>query len=463
MKGRKASLIRLTEALFPALLLLAPALYPLENGLPTDLSGSPNPDPKAIQGAPGAETIEIAPRNDELDARNLQWAVDNVAAGGTLSLGEGTFFLGDDKKSPKQTVLVRQGLRVVGIATDDGWKTVIRGGGTLGCGPRGIESGAFRIRNETDPHAVVFENLWLRDWTAEAVCIEAVQGFVFRHNRLSHPVNTAVEGQIRFVHALWTTGVRARGDFIAENNLVELGGYDGALADDEQFMGVFFSNHDTIRITDNTIIGIDEAIELIGNRVGSIGNEGATATGPSEVFVTGNTIDVTQQPGERWPSTVAILVAGNLGAEAVHIENNELVVRGPGYAFGVSGDRLRIAGNRVRFEEFEGSYPAGVMTIGYGELSGRPMGSSLNDSVFEDNTFEGKVRQVGILFRGRGPGYDSHGNRFDLGNSLAKLGAKTTLSLSEAVHDNVFTGDLGTVQDASKPGSNQLGQPATER
>ncbi|HVR29457.1 MAG TPA: hypothetical protein VMS86_07970, partial [Thermoanaerobaculia bacterium] len=370
----------------------------------------------------------------------------------------GTFFLGDGSASPKRTVLLRRGLRLAGHRDGDEWRTIIRGGGEGSCGPTEIESGPLQVVNEADDHPTVLEDLWLREWTAEAVCIEAVRGFVLRRCRLSHPVNTTKEGAIRFVHALWTTGAKARGDFDVEGNLVELGGYDGPPADDEQFLGVFFSNHDTVRVVDNVITGIDEAIEIIGNRVDRTARgEGPPAQGPAEVIVTGNRIDVTQQPGERWPSTFAILIAGNRGADAVRIEDNHLTVRGKGYAFGLSGERLRIAGNTVRFERFEGSDPAGVMTIGFGPLAGLPMGSSLHDSVFEDNVFEGAVREVGIVFRpGRGDEANtSHGNRFALGDSLAKLGAAATLVLPATVHDNVFTGDTGTVLDESPPGANR--------
>lgn len=452
--------LRLVWRLLPLLVLFATALR-ADDTLLADQLGVPNPDQEHIHGATGAERIAIAPRGDAGDHGNLQWAIDNVAAGGTVALGAGTFFLGDGEQSPKQTVVVRRGVRILGQREGEVWQSVVRGGGVLGCGPRGIESGAFLIRNQDDPHPVVFEGLWLREWTAEAVCIEASRGFAFRRCRLSDPVNTEVEGAVRFVHALWTTGPRARGDFLAEDNMVELGHYQGPRADDEQFMGVFFSNHDNIRITGNTIVGIDEAIELIGNRFEEGGRDQSAALpprGPSEIVVSRNKIEVTQQPGERWPSTVAILVAGNREVEAVRIEDNELVVRGRGFAFGLSGDRLHVAGNRVRLGAYDGKVPAGAVTIGYGQLSGRPMGSALNDSVFEDNTFEGAVREFGIVFREtRDATNDSHGNRFDLGDSLARLGAKTTLALSKAVHENVFLGDLGTVEDRSPPGANRLG------
>jgi hypothetical protein len=313
------------------------------------------------------------------------------------------------------------------------------------------------VVNDSDDHPTVLEDLWLREWTAEAVCIEAVRGFVFRRCRLSHPRNTTKEGSIRFVHALWTTGIRARGDFEASDNVVELGGYDGPAADDEQFMGVFYSNHDDVRVTGNVITGIDEAIELIGNRVDRTARgEGPPARGPAEVVVTGNRIAVTQQPGERWPSTFGILVAGNRGADAVRIENNDLDVRGKGWAFGLSGERLHVARNRIKLGSFLGEDPAGVVTIGFGQLAGLPMGSSLDDSVFEDNAFTGKVREAGILFRsGReGEANASSRNRFVLGESLAQLGAAKTIVLAAGMRDNTFTGDTGVLVDPNPAGAN---------
>jgi hypothetical protein len=423
-----------------------------------DRAGSPNPDPAKVAVAAGSATLRVEPRGDAADFDNLQWAADNVAAGGTVELGAGTFFLGDGQTAPRRTVLLRRGLRLAGQRGGGEWRTIVRGGGEGACGPGGIESGAFQVINDSDDHPTVIEDLWLREWAAEAVCIEAVRGFAFRRCRLSHPRNTAKEGAIRFVHALWTTGIRARGDFEASDNLVELGGYDGPLADDEQFMGVFFSNHDTVRVAGNVITGIDEAIELIGNRVDRTGRgEGPPARGPAEVVVTGNRVAVVQQPGERWPSTFAILVAGNQGADVVRIEDNDLDVRGRGYAFGLSGDRLRVARNRVRLAGFGDETPAGAVTIGFGQLAGLPMGSSLNDSVFDENTFEGRVREAGIVFRagGEGEGNASRGNLFALGDSLAKLGAATTIVLAPGMRDNVFSGDTGTVLDPSPQGANR--------
>lgn len=421
-----------------------------------DLHGTPNPDAGNISGAAGDQTIRLKPRNDIGDYKNLQWAFDNVAPGGTVELGPGTFFLGDGKDSPRRTVKMRRGLRVIGKKEGETWRTIIRGGGAMGSfgGAMQLESGPFRIVNESDNHPAVFEDIWIREWACEAIYIEACQGFVLRGCRLSHPANTAGQG-IRFVHAIWTSGAKARGDFTVEDNLIELGNYADGLPDDEQLLGVFYSNHDTVRVVNNVITGVDEAIEIIGNRYDNSAQGGISpATGPSEIVVTGNRIDVTQKfLSNRWGGRWAILIAGNLGVDKVRIEDNDITLRGKGYAFGISGENLRITGNKVRFEELDGEYPPGAVTIGFGNLGGRDMGTSLINSVFEDNIFEGSVSGSAISFSSN-PANDSHGNRFDLGDSIAKLGAKTTLSLSAKVHDNTFKGDLGTVDDKSPKGAN---------
>jgi hypothetical protein len=423
-----------------------------------DVKGTPNPDPGSITVAQGTKTIKVRPRNDADDFRNLQWAFDNAAPGGTVALDAGTFFLGDGKDAPRRTVWMRRGLRVTGKKQGGEWRTIIRGGGeVLSPGVGGdLESGPIRIAIENDNHPAVFEDIWFREWACEVIYIVACPGFAFRGCRISHPANTALPGKIRFVHAIWTTGVKARGDFTVENCLVELGGYKGELADDEQLLGVFYSNHDNVRVVNNVITGIDEAIEILGNRYGNSGKgDPAAATGPAQIIVSGNRIDVTGTPGQRWPSSFAILICGNLGVDAVRIENNDITKRGKGWGLGISGDNLRITGNRIRFEIHEGQYPPGGVIIGgFPPLVGRDMGTSLNNSVFERNTFEGKVSKNGILFSGDRVANASHGNRFDLGDSLAKLGAETTLTISKDSHGNTFKGNLGKVLDNSPKGAN---------
>ena len=67
------------------------------------------------------------------------------------------------------------------------------------------------------------------------------------------------------------------------------------------------------------------------------------------------------------------------------------------------------------------------------------------------------MREIGIAFRGGrdGDANTSHGNRFSLGDSLARLGAASTIVLPPGVRDNVFTGDNGTVVDPAPPGANR--------
>ncbi len=428
-----------------------------------DQRGTPNPDPRNIAGAVGEQKIKVRPRDDAQDCWNLQWAFDNVAAGGTVELEAGTFFIGDENTAPRRTIYMRRGLRVVGAKRGDEWLTVIRGGGqvlTPGVGGE-LESGPLRIVIENDNHPAVIENLWFRDWACEVVYIVSCPGFEFRGCRISNPANTALEGKIRFVHAIWSSGVAARGDFTVENCLVELGGYRDAPADDEQLLGVFYSNHDTVRVINNRITGMDEAIEIIGNRYGNTGRgDPAAAVGPAKIIVSGNRIDVTGTPGRRWPSSFAMLICGNLGADEVLVENNEVTKRGKGWGLGISGEHFRIIGNRFRFEEHNGEYPPGAVTIGgFGQLVGRDMGAALINSVFAGNTFEGRVARDGIMFPGERVANASYGNRFELGDSLAGLGAETTLTLSKDSRDNNFRGNPGKVVDHAPKGANVYGKP----
>lgn len=420
-----------------------------------DLKGTPNPEPGKIAGATGDPVIRVQARGDKEDYRNLQWAFDNAGAGGTVELAAGEFYLGDGKADPRETVLMRRGLRVVGKKEGDTWQTVVRGGGALimpGVGP--IESGPFRIVNESDSYPAVFEGIWFREWSCEVIFSVATQGLEVRNCRISHPYNTAEDGPTRYVHAIWSTGQKSTGDFIIENNLVELGNYSDGDPHDEQLMGLFFANHDTIRVTDNVIIGVDEGIEILGNRIGQDGKRP-----PADIIITGNRLEMTQNLTSPWPGTYALLITGNIDTRVVRIENNDITVRGKGWAMGLSGENFRVANNRIKFEKLDGKDPAGLLYVGFGKLFGQDMGASLNNSVWENNTIEGAVSDYGILFTG-GSGSrkipnESHGNRFDLGEGFAKLGASTMLSLGEGVHDNVFTGVKGKVNDDSPEGANK--------
>lgn len=428
----------------------------------------PNPDPQNISRTDDGMTVRVSPRNDTNDYTNLQWAFDHAAPGGTVMLDAGTFDLGDGAASPRRTVVMRKGLRVIGTMDGEAWTTIVRGGGevlTPGVGGP-LESGPIRIVNDDDLHPAIIEGIWFREWAAEVIFIEATHGFELRDNRISHPANRASPG-IRFVHALWSTGVRARGDFIVEDCLVEMGGYESEQpADDEQFMGVFYANHDTVRIVNNVISGIDETIEIIGNRSSSAWpGRPASATKPAEIIVSGNRVVSTGQPGSAWPHSFAILILGNLGVDLVRVDNNHVTKSGDGWGMGLSGENFHIFNNAFRFEKQNGVYPPGAIIIGgfgklgtYGSSLGNfELGNSLVNSLFEGNTFEGKIGQNGILFwpgRNAGVVNNSHGNHFELGEGLASLGAQTTLFLGKDTDDNSFGGDLGTVVDQAPVGAN---------
>lgn len=419
-----------------------------------------NPDPDHIHGKTGDAVISLTPHNSIDDFRNLQWAFDNVQAGGTVELGAGTFFMGDNDTSPRKTAILKKGLTLRGVKEGRIWRTTIRGGGevmTPGVGGA-LESGPLRLMLEGDDHPVKIENIWFRKWSCEVVYIESCNGFEFRNCRITDPVNAADPSKIRYVHALWTMGNDARGDFIAEDNLVEMGEYDGELAEDEQFMGIFSSNHDNIRIRNNTIVGTDEAIEILMNRYGDTGaGDPKAASSPATIEVTGNTIDVTGTPGPRWGGSWAILIAGNLNSNKVLIENNDVTKRGKGFGIGLSGNNFEIKNNTFHFEEFNGERIQGAIQIGgYPVLAGREMGPNLTDSVIAGNTWTGVVGDAAVLFNpGSGKFVNkSTGNRIDFSDGLNDLDAKTTLSVSPEVAGNTFTGKMESVKDGSKEGAN---------
>ncbi|QQS48831.1 MAG: hypothetical protein IPM66_09495 [Acidobacteriota bacterium] len=53
----------------------------------------------------------------------------------------------------------------------------------------------------------------------------------------------------------------------------------------------------------------------------------------------------------------------------------------------------------------------------------------------------------------------SHGNRFELGDSLAGLGAEAALTLSKDSRDNIFMENPGKIVDHAPKGANVYGKP----
>ena len=75
-----------------------------------------------------------------------------------------------------------------------------------------------------------------------------------------------------------------------------------------------------------------------------------------------------------------------------------------------------------------------------------------------DNIFEGSVADNGIFFwTGQGDAVrnESSGNFFDVGDTLATLGARVTLFIGEDMQDNGFRGNLGNVIDNAPQGANK--------
>ena len=112
-----------------------------------------------------------------------------------------------------------------------------------------------------------------------------------------------------------------------------------------------------------------------------------------------------------------------------------------------------------RFEEHKGKLTPGAITIGgYPKLAGKFMGSSLTNSVIENNQFIGKVSKHGVFLMPGGKGFEnaSTGNRIDVGDSLISLGAETTVTLSQEMANNSFRGKYDTISDSASESSNKF-------
>ncbi len=419
-----------------------------------------NPQSAQIRGSAGDARIEVSPVNGDEDFDNLQWAVDHVAPGGTVKLCAGTFFLGEG--SSRKTLMISRGITLEGVKSEEDFETVIRGGGGSPTGTPGSDSGGtLRVDNTNDQNSNAFQGLWLREWTSEAIFISASSGFVLRDSRISHPITTQLGGT-SFIHAIWSWGEGARGDFIVENNVVEFDDYPFGLPDDEQLMGIFFANHSNIRITGNVVTGHDEAFEIIRNGYragGTAPHPGAMSRPAAEIVIANNVLDLTHVLPEGWGSGDALIIGANANTSEVLIENNVITVRGTrmGRAMALSGEGFQVRNNVLSFEQHKAIAPGGAIRIGLGfSFFGTTLGGSLNDSVIENNLFSGAVSGPAILFSDhRAEPNESHGNVIDVGDSFTTLEAPVGLEIAAGVHDNIFAGDFGAVVDHSM-GANEF-------
>ncbi len=434
------------------LLVFSVALHTMTTGCSSGRDAESTGPP--LEGEAGDDVIIVRPQDDAADDfANLQWAVDNVAPGGRVEIGPGVLFLGDGERAERETVVISQGVKIVGTYDGETWGTTILGGGSRAYPVLVAEEpGPFLITSADTEHPVVLDGIWFRQWVAEVVSITESHGFVFENCHISEPrVGTPVSGLLDgflFVHAIWSQGRDAQGDYTVRDNLVDFGDYGGQKPHDEQFMGVFYPAHGNITITGNTVVGHDEGFEVLGN----------IPSGPSEIVIRDNVLDMTYDLSGRWPGRFAMLVGGNADTTSVVIEDNDVTIRGAGVALGLSGENFSLSDNRFEFVSHDGESASSAVQIGNGSLSVLfPLGPSLVDSRIENNHFAGSVTGTALRFD---PGLNddpntSHGNTFDLGSSLAMLGAQTTVSISADAYDNEFLGDTGTVEDASPPGANR--------
>ena len=109
------------------------------------------------------------------DGPNVQWAVDNVAEGGTVELkaGEFNFGIGNPSGRSKEGICIRRGITLEGEGMDE---TVIRGGGELFLGPEGAgDNQSVLVANYlTDPETLldrerVFPNIVSDLWIADLI------------------------------------------------------------------------------------------------------------------------------------------------------------------------------------------------------------------------------------------------------------------------------------------------------
>jgi len=126
------------------------------------------------------------------DVRNLQWAVSNIAAGGTVTMKQGEFHFGDESVgSNRGSVILTQGVNLRGETTEDSgvvseWKTKVYGGGmVVPNAGGGIDVAPFVARDylypnspNTDPrvHPINFHGLHLYGFHENGIIINGAKG-----------------------------------------------------------------------------------------------------------------------------------------------------------------------------------------------------------------------------------------------------------------------------------------------
>ena len=419
-----------------------------------------------VEGGNGSSHIRLrATSHADQDCPNVQWAVDNVASGGTVELCEGTFNLGEG--SQQCSVTLRKGVTIEGKKVNGEWLTIVEGGGRRYGKAPDPDIGPFLVSSASDPNPVTFRNVWLRKWLSEAVYIEGVNGFTFDDSKLSDPVvgrRSTVLLFKRFIHAIVGIGGSSKGEFVVTNNDVNLNGdwEQSYRPSDVQLTGIYglpapaFSK---IVVSHNKIVSPDEAIEILSNDAGQ----------PASIYVEDNDINVNFSVGggsvfssEWFPGHYAILVTGNKNTPGVYVRRNKIVVANsmpaPGFLASIGGDSMGVLGlngsnflvedNTIHLENLEGH---AFVIGGYGKFPPfvLDVGTSLYDSVFRNNTFTGSIKgeYALIKFRSDIARNFSRCNTFDIANSLNASVTVDSKGLRAAnVGGNSFTGDIRRIK-----------------
>jgi hypothetical protein len=298
----------------------------------------------------------------------------------------------------------------------------------------------------------------LTKFLSEAIYVDGVNGFTFDDSKLTDPTvgrRSEVLLLKRFIHAILGTGRSSKGEFRVTNNNVNLNG-DWSRSfkpHDVQFVGVYglpkpaFSK---IVVSNNTVATPDEAFEILSN----------DPPQPASIYVENNTINANFNVDNfpiTFPVQSAILVTGNLNTPGVYIRNNNLTVANtmaPDPLEAVTGSRMsaiaatgknfRVENNTIRLNNLEGhafviggsgKIPPGVLDVG----------TTLEDSVFRNNTLTGSLKGGRALIQFRNDPLSvinkSRRNSFHVNSSLNALVTADAVGLP-SVCGNTFSGDV---------------------
>jgi hypothetical protein len=399
----------------------------------------PNPEPtyivkanQSVGGVPAEEgdaEIWVYPTGHIDDHGHLQWAVDCVAAGGTVVAKAGTFFLGDGTTPGGPRVIhLDKGLTLKGETVRDGtgnvtqWLTVMEGGGQ-GFNVIGVLS--------SDDNPVIIEGLWMRRFfSGSAILAGASNGLQVRHCKMT-------DGPaLPFSHGIFSYGEQSRGEFVAEDNIIHLALPLPNAIWDSHPIEVLQCNYERISISRNDLTSNDGGIAIVQNGVWEDSSSSTT------IHVANNSVALSLSPGTF--TFAGIILLNNVHVEAVNVCDNEVEVSGPGGGFLVSGENLTISGNRCYLGEFDGDHPWAAIAVGNpGWYQGFPLGPSLTDSVIRNNQVFGVADAVIAFVDVEGSNH-SRGN-LAVGNQTASLDAPVTILLAPNVRDNVLRGHSGTV------------------